>query len=800
MPYTLQSNAPPSKLIFFDSRDALYNSYQTDGQPYTSDVTFNFKSALQMDHHVDTLISVDQVSLPFSFYLIREGENDRVKIRMSTFWDETAYVDAYLVFPSGNFTFEQLADEMQTLLLEQLEAIKVSDAATFGDYTMAPRVLNLAFKDKLLYSWYEPGFPAAVGETAMQTPDMRVRFMCAEGGGSTMSRELGLAPNNDGFFAVHRVTKPDPTGLTVYFEIPLGSFTPPSGAPDDLAPPTWTTYPAGNPYWALWFKSWLIGQQNRWSYPPLPSDGGEEPPPPDWGSLVTASQFGGWVYRVPIDFEAFHDDYSDGAAIAGFIRAAVGAASPGGTGHYTFDTTLPFEAALTGPATIPYNATDMQFVRYFASVEGTFQLPMTAESYTAELLKLDGTVLEPYAFVYPYGFLPEQAGCFVYLLSPPSPEVPADTHFVRVTLHVVDTNGSTAVATFTSQVLHESSSDGEIATPPSSSPFNRTIYPPALPVCSHATNDPSAAYLLESEWPFRLAAYSQTAAATMGLRPGEKIASVLNLPVAATPTGAASQSTVVSGNTSGLVGAYGFYVDGDTSEAPQAPSPSATVSRLTIAAPGTVPPAPAQAHVITGNPPSNLVSLPGMLSQNCLDLRSSIHSVCIRSNLTSTSCLDTVSMNFTDVLCRIPINAETGGIISYTGSHAFQPLTKMRDLKTIRFQITDGRGRVLWLNGLNWQISIMLSFVYQSKPIAPLSKEEKSFISHHEDRPRLKKLMAHAAKKSPPQPIIHRRIKPKQSNGTVLKTRRKTAQGGTEPPGGEDAEEPREAAGDAGGR
>jgi hypothetical protein len=157
-------------------------------------------------------------------------------------------------------------------------------------------------------------------------------------------------------------------------------------------------------------------------------------------------------------------------------------------------------------------------------------------------------------------------------------------------------------------------------------------------------------------------------------------------------------------------------------------------------------------------------------------------------------------MNFTDILCRIPINAETGGIISYTGSHAFQPLTKMRDLKTIRFQITDGRGRVLWLNGLNWQISIMLSFVYQSKPIAPLSKEEKSFISHHEDRPRLKKLMAHAAKKSPTQPIIHRRIKPKQSNGTVLKTRRQAAQGGTESPRREDAEEPREAAGDAGGR
>ena len=65
------------------------------------------------DHHIDTLISVDQVSLPFTFYLIREGENDRVKIRISRFYS-TEFFEATLVFPTGNYTYTQLADEMRS--------------------------------------------------------------------------------------------------------------------------------------------------------------------------------------------------------------------------------------------------------------------------------------------------------------------------------------------------------------------------------------------------------------------------------------------------------------------------------------------------------------------------------------------------------------------------------------------------------------------------------------------------------------------------------------------------------------
>jgi hypothetical protein len=383
---------------------------------------------------------------------------------------------------------------------------------------------------------------------------------------------------------------------------------------------------------------------------------------------------------VPIDFEAFHDDWSDGSKIASFLHAAVEAVSPGGNSHYEFDST------------------------FFSTT------------------------------------------------------------------------------------------------------YNRTMYAPVLPVCMHVGSDPTAAYLMESEYPFRLAAYSQTAAATMGLRPGVKIASVLNLKVATTPTGAVSQSAAVGGNTRDLVASYGYFIDSSPAVNPPPPPPSATVSRLTLALPSPVPPAPEEAIIITGNPPSNLESLPGMLSQNCLDLRSSIHSVCVRSNLTNTSCLDTVSMNYTDVLCRIPINAQTGGIISFTGSHAFQPLTKISDIKTIRFQLTDGRGRTLWLNGLNWQISIMLSFVYQSKAIPPLSKEEKSFISHHEDRPRLKKLMDFAANKSPPTTIIRKRriLKNKTSakqDGNVRKTGRKAVSSGGESPRREGRPEgAREAAGGEAGR
>ncbi len=130
------------------------------------------------------------------------------------------------------------------------------------------------------------------------------------------------------------------------------------------------------------------------------------------------------------------------------------------------------------------------------------------------------------------------------------------------------------------------------------------------------------------------------------------------------------------------------------------------------------------------------------LTPNAVDMASSVRGVYIRTNLTTTSTLDTATGNFSKILSRVPIMVQTGGIIFFTPNDSVhKSKISLKEIKTIEVRLTDERNRLLDLNGLNFQIAIQFDFIYNKKVVAPLQKWESRFISHYTDRDKMAKVL-----------------------------------------------------------
>lgn len=124
-------------------------------------------------------------------------------------------------------------------------------------------------------------------------------------------------------------------------------------------------------------------------------------------------------------------------------------------------------------------------------------------------------------------------------------------------------------------------------------------------------------------------------------------------------------------------------------------------------------------------------------SQNVVDMNGSIHGVYVRTNLVSNGTLDTQSGTFSNILSRIPLNVNSGGIIFATPNNAtHKSIVDIRSIDTLTIRLTDERNRILDLNGLHFQIAISLDFLYgkrkQNIPMGSLSESNMGH-SHIED-------------------------------------------------------------------
>lgn len=130
-------------------------------------------------------------------------------------------------------------------------------------------------------------------------------------------------------------------------------------------------------------------------------------------------------------------------------------------------------------------------------------------------------------------------------------------------------------------------------------------------------------------------------------------------------------------------------------------------------------------------------------SFNVIDLNGSIHGVYVRTNLVSNGTLDTQSGTFSNILSRIPININAGGILFATPNNAtHRSVVDLRSIDILTIRLTDERNRLLDLNGLHFQISISIDYLYskrkQTIPMGSLTDNNFGHSFHHEDKERTK--------------------------------------------------------------
>lgn len=113
-------------------------------------------------------------------------------------------------------------------------------------------------------------------------------------------------------------------------------------------------------------------------------------------------------------------------------------------------------------------------------------------------------------------------------------------------------------------------------------------------------------------------------------------------------------------------------------------------------------------------------------SDNVIDINGSIHGVYIRTNLVSSGTLDSQNGTFSNILARIPIKVQSGGIIfSESQNNTHRSLVDLHTIGVLTIRLTDERNRLLDLNGLHFQLGIQIDFIQKIKPVKELTAEER---------------------------------------------------------------------------
>ena len=112
-----------------------------------------------------------------------------------------------------------------------------------------------------------------------------------------------------------------------------------------------------------------------------------------------------------------------------------------------------------------------------------------------------------------------------------------------------------------------------------------------------------------------------------------------------------------------------------------------------------------------------------LFGDDVVDMTNSIRSLFIRTNLSTTSVLDShIGGGFSNILTRVAINAEPGGVINVrpADGDVHKLLLKVKAITEISMQLTNQQNQVINLNGLTFDISLKLEFILTEElPNAP---------------------------------------------------------------------------------
>ena len=119
-----------------------------------------------------------------------------------------------------------------------------------------------------------------------------------------------------------------------------------------------------------------------------------------------------------------------------------------------------------------------------------------------------------------------------------------------------------------------------------------------------------------------------------------------------------------------------------------------------------------------------------LFADDVVDVTNSIRSLFLRTNLSTTSVLDShIGGGFSNILTRVPINAEPGGIIKIepTNGDVHKLLLKVKSITDIAITLTNQKNQVINLNGLTFDISLKLEFI-ADKELQPEPNRRGDFV------------------------------------------------------------------------
>jgi len=128
-----------------------------------------------------------------------------------------------------------------------------------------------------------------------------------------------------------------------------------------------------------------------------------------------------------------------------------------------------------------------------------------------------------------------------------------------------------------------------------------------------------------------------------------------------------------------------------------------------------------------------------LFGDDAADVSNSVRSLFIRTNLSSTSILDShIGGGFSNILCRVPINTTPGNIINIqpVNGNVHKLLLKVKDITNISMRLTNQKNRTVNLNGLDFDVSLKLDFIETKNLLVP--KPLRTQIAEFEEQKKTK--------------------------------------------------------------
>ena len=116
-----------------------------------------------------------------------------------------------------------------------------------------------------------------------------------------------------------------------------------------------------------------------------------------------------------------------------------------------------------------------------------------------------------------------------------------------------------------------------------------------------------------------------------------------------------------------------------------------------------------------------------LYSDDAADLTNSVRSLFMRTNLSTTSILDShIGGGFSNILTRVPIKAEPGQVINIdpVNGDVHKLLLKLKAITNISIRLTNQKNETINLNGLDFDVSLKLEFVEEHTLKEPANVRE----------------------------------------------------------------------------